>query len=410
MRSYKWPLLLLGCLLAAFAVPLATSPARAAPAGDRPTLVHLFQWRWSDIARECTTFLGPEGYGGVQVSPPAEHIVLPGGGHPWWQDYQPVSYKIDRTRRGTLAEFRAMTQACENAGVKIYADVIVNHMTGQNGGGAGSAGTSIGTKYESPGLYGNADFGDCRRDITNWNDAGEIRNCELLGLADLRTGTEAVREKVADYLFRLMQNGVDGFRVDAAKHIYPADLQSVIGKVRAKASAAGLPMPYVYSEVWYEGAGEPITPQEYFASGDTKDNNGGRDYTIGLGRTTVQNGVVRANAPEPCVTVPPDLTAPSVPGGLTAVADGTTVRLTWSAATDDVAVSGYEISRVRGSGAPEVLAAAGTSYSDTRLDPRTSYTHRIRALDAAGNRSADSASVTARTGDAPPVPATSRAA
>lgn len=31
-------------------------------------MVHLMDWRWADIANECETFLGPNGFGGVQVS------------------------------------------------------------------------------------------------------------------------------------------------------------------------------------------------------------------------------------------------------------------------------------------------------------------------------------------------------
>lgn len=34
----------------------------------RTTIVHLFEWRWADIAAECERFLGPNGFGGVQVS------------------------------------------------------------------------------------------------------------------------------------------------------------------------------------------------------------------------------------------------------------------------------------------------------------------------------------------------------
>lgn len=34
----------------------------------RTTIVHLFEWKWNDIARECEEFLGPYGYGGVQVN------------------------------------------------------------------------------------------------------------------------------------------------------------------------------------------------------------------------------------------------------------------------------------------------------------------------------------------------------
>lgn len=33
----------------------------------RSGIVHLFEWRWDDIAAECERFLGPNGFSGVQV-------------------------------------------------------------------------------------------------------------------------------------------------------------------------------------------------------------------------------------------------------------------------------------------------------------------------------------------------------
>lgn len=36
-------------------------------APGRSTIVHLFEWKWDDIAQECENFLGPKGYAGVQV-------------------------------------------------------------------------------------------------------------------------------------------------------------------------------------------------------------------------------------------------------------------------------------------------------------------------------------------------------
>jgi hypothetical protein len=36
-------------------------------APGRHTLVHLFEWKWSDIAAECERFIGSKGYCGVQV-------------------------------------------------------------------------------------------------------------------------------------------------------------------------------------------------------------------------------------------------------------------------------------------------------------------------------------------------------
>jgi len=33
----------------------------------RSSIVHLFEWRWDDIAEECERFLAPFGFAGVQV-------------------------------------------------------------------------------------------------------------------------------------------------------------------------------------------------------------------------------------------------------------------------------------------------------------------------------------------------------
>ena len=87
-------------------------PSGRAAAGD--VSVHLFEWRWADIATECEQVLGPAGWRAVQVSPPQEHAVI--NGAPWWQRYQPVSYSIDRSRSGTRAEFVAMVNRCRAAG------------------------------------------------------------------------------------------------------------------------------------------------------------------------------------------------------------------------------------------------------------------------------------------------------
>ena len=69
------------------------SSGRAA-AGD--VFVHLFEWTWPDIARECEQVLGPRGYKGVQISPPSEHAIIRSAQDffPWWQRYQTVSYKL----------------------------------------------------------------------------------------------------------------------------------------------------------------------------------------------------------------------------------------------------------------------------------------------------------------------------
>ncbi|MGI5238111.1 carbohydrate binding domain-containing protein [Dactylosporangium sp. CA-139066] len=132
------------------------------------------------------------------------------------------------------------------------------------------------------------------------------------------------------------------------------------------------------------------------------DNNRGANYRIGAGTTRVSGGVVTAGASDPCTAVPPDTTPPTAPAGLTAAVDHVTVTLGWSASSDDRAVTGYQITRNPGG---NVLTTAYNTYIDGSLAPRTTYTYSVRAVDAAGNLSAASGTVTATTGDAPPLPA-----
>ncbi|NKY38333.1 carbohydrate-binding protein [Cellulomonas septica] len=102
-----------------------------------------------------------------------------------------------------------------------------------------------------------------------------------------------------------------------------------------------------------------------------------------------------------------DTTAPSTPSGL--AASGTTsssTTLAWSASTDNVGVTGYEVLR----NGTVVGSTTGTTYTASGLSASTAYTFAVRAYDAAGNRSATSGSVSVTTsaGTGTGVDATSR--
>lgn len=108
--------------------------------------------------------------------------------------------------------------------------------------------------------------------------------------------------------------------------------------------------------------------------------------------------------PEPA----PDTTAPSsVPGASVAVS-GTAATLSWSAATDNVGVTGYRVYRSVTEGftpsASNLLtttSGSALSYSDAELEPGTYY-YRVAAIDEAGNAGAASSEASATVAGAPP--------
>jgi chitodextrinase len=95
-----------------------------------------------------------------------------------------------------------------------------------------------------------------------------------------------------------------------------------------------------------------------------------------------------------------DTAPPSVPASLAGTSTSSTVALTWGASSDNVGVASY---RVRRNGTT-VGTVSGTSFSDSGLSASTTYSYTVSAVDAAGNRSAESASrqVTTAAAASPP--------
>jgi len=176
-----------------------------------------------------------------------------------------------------------MIKTCRAAGVRVYSDAVTNHMTGggndvweshRNGNGGGctywgakaSTGTSPfftqdfdwqtsnNTKLEPGQEYPAAawiatDF-HCERSLNSWTDPFILNNGWLVGLSDLDTESEYVRDRLAAYLTDLISVGFSGFRMDAAKHIYPESLSQIIKKVKDNLGGGDLPDDFMtYLEV-----------------------------------------------------------------------------------------------------------------------------------------------------------------
>jgi chitodextrinase len=88
-----------------------------------------------------------------------------------------------------------------------------------------------------------------------------------------------------------------------------------------------------------------------------------------------------------------DTTPPSAPALTASGTTSTTTNLSWSGATDNVAVTGYDVYQ----GSSLIGSTASTSYTVTSLTPSTTYSFTVKAKDAAGNNSVSSNTVSVTT-------------
>ena len=236
--------------------------------GKKGAIVELFGWPDDDIAQECK-HIAEAGYLGVKVFPHQEQVMstqpFENELNPWYFMYQPVSYRL-QGRMGTRSQLRNMIKTCRSYGLRVYADAVVNHMSGGGNDaqehrnpnahctywpGKQSSDESNGSPYYTPSYtfgtnswgeprnvleypavpYGPMDF-HCDKACNSWANPTNLNTGWLSGLADLDTSKEYVRQRIADYFVDLLSIGITGFRVDAAKHIHPIDLAAIFRKFK----------------------------------------------------------------------------------------------------------------------------------------------------------------------------------
>jgi len=126
---------------------------------------------------------------------------------------------------GNEQQFKDMVTACRSAGVKVYVDAVINHITGQGSTSYGAPATPPTTTRRCPTLRTTststpASARPATRHPGLQQQAAGFK-CNLVGLEDLRTEQYSVQNKLAAYLNKLIGYGVSGFRVDAAKQPRP---------------------------------------------------------------------------------------------------------------------------------------------------------------------------------------------
>lgn len=207
----------------------------------RDVILHAFDWHYIDIAANAERIAGI-GYGAMLIPPP---LYSDPAGSEWWQRYQPKDYRVLRSYLGNKAELEGAIAALHRCGVKIYADIVFNHMANENRpdrlnfpGEAGLQRYRLEREeFEKDRLYGDLDVGlfspwdfNTEGDIRNWLDLYETTEHNLSGLPDLDLNDWVIEQQRA-CLKALNTMGFDGYRIDAVKHMPEEHLQRVFETV-----------------------------------------------------------------------------------------------------------------------------------------------------------------------------------
>ncbi len=153
------------------------------------------------------------GFTAIWLTPIVEQ--MPGGYHGYWTR---DPYKVD-PHLGDMAKMAELVRRAHDLGLKIVLDVAVNHVGQRN-----------------PWLTDGGHVGwfhpDC---VMNFADQSSVERCWLAGLPDFDTENPTVRAYLTDWsLWLIDQTKVDGFRVDAARHLSKDFLKAWTGAIKAK--------------------------------------------------------------------------------------------------------------------------------------------------------------------------------
>lgn len=195
----------------------------------RDVILHAFDWPYREISSNAAK-IAEIGYGGVLIPPP---LYSDPEGPEWWQRYQPKDYRVLRSHLGRKTGLRNLIKALHRHGIKVYADIVFNHMANENRTDRlnfpGEAELERYRKqrrlFSRDRLYGNLDTGlfspwdfHSSGNIQDWMNEYQSTEFSLSGLPDLELN-EWVIEQQRTCLRALNNLGLDGYRIDAVKHL-----------------------------------------------------------------------------------------------------------------------------------------------------------------------------------------------
>ncbi|MBE6233817.1 MAG: alpha-amlyase [Bacteroidales bacterium] len=183
------------------------------------TILHVWSWNFPTIA-ENMKLISDAGYTMLQTSP-VNACFSPEGGNVkildekegnWYHYYQPTDWTVGNNILGTEAEMKAMLDSARKYDIRVLVDVLPNHTAFDIDLVTDEFYAAVGGRdkmFHTKGLEG----------INDYNDRTQCTQQGVGGLPDVNTENPLFQKYYMQFVNKLIEMGVRGFRYDTAKHI-----------------------------------------------------------------------------------------------------------------------------------------------------------------------------------------------
>jgi glycosidase len=170
------------------------------------------------------------GFGAVWITPPFKQNFVQGGSssyHGYWiNDFTTID-----PHWGTNAEFKSFVDCAHRLGMKVMVDIVMNHTGDVISYRDGSYNfhnlpnttafiPSWGTSLKSPAWLNDLNNYHNQGNVQDWGIQNQYQSGDFFGLDDIKTENDVVVQGFADVYSKWVNDfGVDGFRIDTAKHV-----------------------------------------------------------------------------------------------------------------------------------------------------------------------------------------------
>ena len=247
-------------------------------ATNTESILHVWSWNFPTIAENMKQ-IADAGFTMIQTSP-VNACFSPEGGNikildekegNWYHYYQPTDWTIGNNIVGTEEEMKVMLDSAKKYDIRVLVDVLPNHTAFNIDLVTDEFYAAVGGRdkmFHTHGLEG----------IVDYNDRTQCTHQGVGGLPDVNTENPLFQKYYMEFVNKLVNMGVRGFRYDTAKHIGvhsdPLDTEAGVKENdfwdvatgRKEVLGVSLAIPYDGLFVYGEVLQDRNVPEEEYAS------------------------------------------------------------------------------------------------------------------------------------------------